>query len=148
MTKRGPKPQTTSQKKAKGERRPSRLDDDKVINFPAVDRAPDAPEHLNEYAKQRWDELAPLLYAQKILSVADLMMLEQLCSIYGEIRDMEDRRVEVPITLRNQLRLYAAEFGITPSSRTRVGKVGPEDKNAFSRNGAQNNPSRETTRGA
>jgi phage terminase small subunit len=76
------------------------------------------------------------LFAQNILTVADLTLLEEFCAIHGDIQDMRSRHVPVTTAIRNQYRLYAAEFGISPSSRTRVGKNAQGGKkNKFDSNG-------------
>lgn len=137
MAKRGPKPTPREKKEARGTVQPCR-DSAAIVEFPNVDSCPDAPDFLNEYGVDLWERVAPSLYAQKILTVADLPALEIACHEYGTIRDMIDRRIEIPASKVAQMRLMLAEFGMTPSSRTRVSPAGPgKGENPFNRNGSK-----------
>jgi phage terminase small subunit len=133
---RGRKPQPNAVKQAKGETRPSRLPAE-VVEFPKAERVPDPPEWLTyESAVDLWKELAPLLLSQKILANVDVHALGHLCQLHGKILDDYDRRLSPKASEVSQLRTYFAEFGLTPSSRTRVTPVGGgEKKNPFEGNG-------------
>lgn len=137
MGTRGKKPTPREQKEQRGTVRPSR-EAAAVLEFPKVDECPEAPAFLNEYGRDLWDQLAPMLYAQRILTLADLPALSHLCQLHGSIMDMYDRRVEPTAAERSQLRMYLAEFGLTPSSRQRVSPAGPgKGENPFNRNGSK-----------
>lgn len=139
MATRGRKPQTREQKAAKGETRPSRQPALNVVQFPAVEKVPEPPEWLQDDGKKLWKEVASLLYAQKVLTVVDLPALTHLCELHGSIVDGYKRRVPPTAAELAQLRMYFSEFGMTPSSRTRVGKPGGGEKeNTFKRNGKKN----------
>ena len=135
MAKRGPKPKTNQQKKAQGETRPCRLADN-IVEFPVVDAVPDVPEWINADGQELWKEITPALFKQKVLTHADLHSLTHLCQLHGKIVDGYKRQVMPTAAEIAQLRLLFAEFGMTPSSRTRVkagGDSGQENK--FRRNG-------------
>ncbi len=131
----GRKPQTTAQKKAKGETRPCRLATADVLEFPQVKEVPDPPEWVNNDGQSLWNEIAPALYRQKVLTEADLYALGHLCQLHGEIVDGYRRRLQPTAAQLSQLRMYFSEFGMTPSSRTRIGK-GSDGKgeNSFKKN--------------
>lgn len=141
MATRGRKPQTNEQKQLKGETRPCRTSA-QVVNFPAAESVPAAPSWVAYGAGLKlWDELAPLLFAQRVLSTVDVHALGHLCQLHGKIVDEYERRNTPTAAELSQLRMYFSEFGLTPSSRTRIGKTesGKPD-NAFARNGARGKP--------
>ena|SRR5690348_5323714 len=140
MAKSGPKPETDEKKRLKGETRPSRLAAAQsggpvVVAFPVIDRVPEPPEWLADDGKDLWRELAPMLYGQKVLTKADLPMLSHLCQLHSDI--LKSIRAGIPPSGsdRAQLRLYFAEFGCSPSSRTRVPHGSKEGGNRFGNNG-------------
>jgi phage terminase small subunit len=137
MAVKGQKPKSAKQKKAQGETRPCRLVAD-VVEFPTVEKIPEAPKWLNEDGVELWNKMAPMLFNQKVLTHADLDALSHLCMLHGQI--VKDYRRELQPTGANlqQLRMYFAEFGMTPSSRTRIGQTGNgKEKNTFKKNGAK-----------
>lgn len=131
---RGRKPQTNEQKEAKGETRPSRTHDN-VIALPKVDSVPPPPEWLPEDGKALWNEIAPMLYAQKVLTKADLPALTHMCSMHASHLKLRQAGLGVNAAETNALRGYFAEFGMTPSSRTKVGTSGDKPGNGFANNG-------------
>jgi len=141
MPPRGRKPQAKEQKAAKGETRPSRQGPT-VVEFPKADGVPDPPPWIAyEAGMDLWDELAPLLFAQKVLSTVDIHALGHLCQLHGKIVDDYSRRLAPTAAELSQLRMYFSEFGLTPSSRTRVGTTGNGKKdNPFSQNGQKGRP--------
>lgn len=135
----GRKPQTNEQKRAKGETRPSRMADN-VLEFPPVERVPDPPKWINNIGKELWNEIAPALFKQRVLTHADLHALSHLCQLHGEIVDGYTRRIFPTASQLSQLRMYFSEFGMTPSSRSRVTAVGEGKKeNPFAKNGKGKN---------
>lgn len=134
----GRKPKTNAQKRAKGETRPSRqnkIDDENIIQFPQVDDVPEAPEWIYyDDGFELWNEIAPQLYKQKVLTKADVYALAHLCFLHGELVDNSRRGIGSPSASYAQLRLYFNEFGMTPASRTRV-PSGEKGKGKFGNNG-------------
>lgn len=140
MAKPGPKPESDVTKRLKGETRPSRmaaaaLPTAVVMEFPVVDRVPEPPAWMNADGKELWRDVAPMLYAQKVLTKADLAALTHLCQLHGTIVKDFKRDVDVASSDLAQLRLYFAEFGLTPSSRTRVPHGSKDTGNRFGNNG-------------
>lgn len=110
------------------------------------------PEHLPEVAKECWTANAPVLAAQRLLTVADLNALEGYCVSYWAYRQCLDEVKKVGtlvyrphaktrpestyLDLLPQARAvkeflkatleFAREFGMTPASRGRM--VSPEAK--------------------
>jgi len=130
---RGRKPQTNEQKAARGETRPCRTAHN-ILEFPVVGEVPDPPEWLNDDGKELWNDIAPALFRVKVLTKADLYALSHLCQLHGETVDGYKRRNSPTAATLSQLRYYFAEFGMTPSSRTRIGaatdgKAGNKFKN-------------------
>lgn len=101
-------------------------------------RVPYAPRHLSEDGKRAWGVIAPVLMGARVLSTADLIALELCCDSYGrwisarrklsdkgEVIDGEHGSYQNPwLAVANraheQTLKLLAEFGMTPSSRTRV----------------------------
>ena len=147
MAHRGTKPQTREQKLAKGETRPSRLPDaESIVEFPMVANVPKPPECLNAEGQALWTEIVPILFSQRILTTADVHSLSHLCELHGQIVDGYKRKVKPSASELAQVRMYFSEFGMTPSSRTRIApgkgidKTNPFKKHAkpdqASRNGS------------
>ncbi len=139
MGRRGPKPQSQKQKRAKGERRPSQQTVT-VIEFPKVSQVPEPADWLNADGQELWRKVGPMLFAQRLLSHADLYALGHLCQLHGKIVDGYRRQIQPTAAELSQLRMYFSEFGMTPTSRTRVGGSGGDKKNPFERNGPKTAP--------
>lgn len=115
---------------------------------------PECPDWLSEKARLAWDEVAPVLHKMGVLTVIDRLALSALCESYADYRDSREA-VEDPdigrvyetqtqtggtmfrarpevLMLKDadrRLRSWLAEFGMTPSSRSRIqtGDAGEED---------------------
>lgn len=137
---RGRKPQSNAAKKRKGETRPSQQTVT-VIQFPKIKRLPKAPDWVNDEGRLLWDDVGPLLFQQGLLQTPDLHALAHLCQLHGSIVDFTKRGIGPSAAELSQLRLFFAEFGLTPTSRTRVGgsRDGPKE-NPFKRNGPRPTP--------
>ena len=107
---------------------------------------PDAPLFLNSDANAEWDRLSLLLYDSGVLTDVDRSALAAYCQAYGlwaqaerEIAKLQEISVLNGLILKtkdgnyiqqpllgiaNKARAdmvrYASEFGMTPSSRTRI----------------------------
>ena len=100
---------------------------------------PEPPEHLSKIAKEEWNLVAPALYNCGVLSIIDRAALGAYCQAYGrwvmaetELAKVEMVRetskgtlVQSPLVgiankAANDMVKFAAEFGMTPSSRTRL----------------------------
>jgi P27 family predicted phage terminase small subunit len=97
------------------------------------------PPHLTEAAIAEWNRVAPQLYAVRVLTAADLASLAAYCQAYADwihARTELDKHgftittekgnliqspwVGIANKAMNNFVRYAAEFGMTPSSRSRV----------------------------
>ncbi|WP_245431001.1 phage terminase small subunit P27 family [Rhodoplanes roseus] len=106
----------------------------------ALRRVPVAPRNLTDEAKAEWRRVAPDLVRRKVLTVDNLSLLESYAMAIGMVKISADTlRVEghaVPTakggmqrhpavqTMREFMcegRRLAAELGLTPTSRNKVG---------------------------
>jgi P27 family predicted phage terminase small subunit len=100
---------------------------------------PEPPDHLSKIAKEEWATVAPALFNCGILSLIDRAALGAYCQAYGrwvmaetELAKVEFVRetskgtlVQSPLVgIANKAAVdmvrFAGEFGMTPSSRTRL----------------------------
>ena len=104
---------------------------------------PIPPTHFNRAAKKEWNRAGSVLLESRILTRADIALLEAYCRLYGRWDEAERkvRRQGMIIALGKerknkyqqinpfltiatqcirQMRLYLAELGMTPSSRSRI----------------------------
>jgi len=133
----GRRPIGNAVKRARGETRPHKMQTAEVLDFPVVHKIPDPPEWVNSAGCDLWNDMAPALFRQRVLTHADLYALGHLCQLHGEIVDGYQRRIQPTAAQLGQMRMYFSEFGMTPSSRTKIGKAGDGDKgNAFKKNKA------------
>lgn len=143
MGKRGPRPKPAAVKKMLGNpgKRPIRPD------LPAPPGAPAMPARLlvEPACVQKWNELVPLLLELGTLTLADQEALATLCEVYAATQAcLLELRATGPVMrtdlggvkpnpagplYRSLVALQASlmgEFGLTPTSRTRLG--GKEEK--------------------
>jgi P27 family predicted phage terminase small subunit len=102
------------------------------------------PSHLGEVAACKWAELLPLLQAVKVMTRADIEALARYCDTYewwlatraklkkegdtypilndkGDIKYIAQRpEVAIAHKLAAQLHVLEADFGLNPSSRTKL----------------------------
>ncbi|QDC10085.1 phage terminase small subunit P27 family [Oceanicola sp. D3] len=150
MAPRGPKPIPTQVKLVTGTARAHRLNPQEPMPMPEV---PEPPDHLNEDARAEWARIADELSALGILTRLDRGSLAAYCQAYGRWRQAEQalaRMAERDATtdglmirtksgnlIQNPLvgsankamadmMRYAAEFGLTPSARSRVEGLSPD----------------------
>lgn len=144
MGKRGPKPKPTALKKLLGNPGKRTLND----HEPAAPAAsPDPPMILRSVARPFWDKLAPTLITMKVLSEVDVMALARYCNLLHRYHVLEEFLMsrgaagttiaqkdakgkvigakEIPQAweyrqAHGALLQYEREFGMTPSSRTRL----------------------------
>lgn len=104
--------------------------------------APRCPSWLIRAAKQEWHRVAPLLERMGLLTQVDMAALAGYCQAYARWRECEEAITEDGVTYEAvtkegysirarpearlgqnylaQVRLFCAEFGLTPSSRGRI----------------------------
>ena len=136
MAKPGRKPIPNALKRQKGTDQPCRMNVD-TLQFPTPERGDSDPPSCvkNEYALEMWDDMHPMLMANKVLTKADLRQLAVTCMFWGQIA--LDSAAGRPISAANasEMRKQFAEFGMTPSSRARVGASSEVKENKFSGRG-------------
>lgn len=102
----------------------------------ALIKAPPAPAYLSAQAKAEWKRIMPQLIARRIITRADLAGVEAYASAVGICRQIEEQRghaggiidkVQFGIWNRaaQTARQLAAEYGLTPTSRARIGSAAP-----------------------
>ena len=97
------------------------------------------PSWLLPEAKKEWKRLAPSLEAMGVLTMADLTAFEGYCQAYARWREAEDfltqhgsifktpsgyvqqvPQVSIAQTYLKIMNKFAEQFGLTPSSRSRI----------------------------
>lgn len=148
MSKRGPAPQPTRIKLLKGNpgHRPINKDEPQ----PTLAKSPKYPAYFGPIAKAEWKRIVPKLKELGLLTDIDVVALEVYCMTYSEYVQAEKvlekkgrvylaltrdgnslkARPEVGISqkARHLMKAYLAEFGMTPSSRSKVVVSGNNDK--------------------
>jgi P27 family predicted phage terminase small subunit len=100
---------------------------------------PECPDYLDEVAKKEWGRLTTILTAMKVLTEADYIALANLCQAYSTLMNAQRQMNKTGILYKTKsgyiqqsplLGIIGAqtrivndllrEFGLTPSSRTRI----------------------------
>ena len=143
---RGGRSKPTALKLMEGTQRPSRSKKDEPKPKKASIRA---PSHLTGPAKKEWNRMAVKLHPLGLLTEIDVPGLELYCETYARWLDAKDKVTEKGTILvttggnliqnpylavvnkaQDQMVKILAEFGMTPSSRTRVSAAKPDEDNA------------------
>lgn len=103
----------------------------------ALTKAPAPPKRLSVYARAEWKRIMPGLIERGIITRGDLGGVEDYCRARGLVREIEDiLRASGDIDLKlcraqdkamQTARQLAAEYGLSPVSRARVGSAAAED---------------------
>ena len=106
--------------------------------MPALDIAPRCPAHLKGEVRKTWQRVGRLLAKTGVLTQADLHALEAYCVVFARWQDAETNLTTYGVMLTRdgqlfaspflriaedslkQMRAWMVEFGLTPSSRSRV----------------------------
>ena len=151
MGKRGPKPTPTAQLKLRGSWRANRNPDEPSFE-PSI---PTCPSFLDAEGKREWRRLCKVLGAASVITEADRGALALLCHAWSEFVAADKLVAETHLTQRSDRGGYyinpavnvrtsawsrylkaAAEFGCTPSARSRV-KVGGQGEQEGQKQGKQ-----------
>ncbi len=147
MPKPGPKTTPTALKKLKGGRRTYHQPMPKDEPMPEkTEKPPGAPRHLDKVGKKEWRRMAKELHALGLLTKIDLVGLAAYCSTYAlwlkaqaQIQThgvlikaqsgfpMQSPYLQISNKAMEEMRKWLVEFGMTPSSRSRV-SVKPKEK--------------------
>ncbi len=98
----------------------------------ALSKAPPVPEYFSTYAAAEWKRIMPRLIKDRVLTKADLAGVEHYCMMIGVVREIETNRVTnagdidaklfgVQNRAAQTARQLAAEYGLSPVSRARIG---------------------------
>jgi P27 family predicted phage terminase small subunit len=139
---RGPAPKPTAIKKAEGNPGKRKLNTQEPQPVPGE---PECPNHLDAVAKKEWVRLSGILLAMKVLTQADYIALGNLCQAYSTLIDAQKHLNKGGILfktpngyiqqnpllgiIRAQMNIVnglVREFGLTPSSRTRIAVEEPD----------------------
>lgn len=99
-------------------------------------KAPAAPKWMTEEARAEWRRIMPRLVADRIVTRADLTGIENYCVAVGRVREIEAAFLVQPLDkvlfgMQNRAmqtaRQLAAEYGLSPVSRARVGSLATDD---------------------
>lgn len=91
---------------------------------------------MNADARAEWKRIMPRLISDRIITKADLTGVENYCVSVGRIREVERAFAtggldKVLFGIQNRAmqtaRQLAAEYGLSPVSRARVGAAGTDD---------------------
>lgn len=112
----------------------------------AITKAPPAPKWLSIEARSEWKRIMPDLVERRLLVSAMLGIAEKYCVVSGQVRQMQATLTEEGYFLSDdkgkrykhpalqvlsdatsQARQYAAELGLTPTSRTKTGPASEAD---------------------
>lgn len=103
----------------------------------ALTKAPSAPKQLSAFARAEWKRIMPGLIERGIVTRGDLGGVEDYCRARGLVREIEDAlRSSGEIDMKlcrlqdkamQTARQLAAEYGLSPVSRARVGSAASED---------------------
>ena len=151
----GRSPKPTHLKIIEGEKNKNRINKNEPKPRPV---APNCPKHLDKVARAEWNRMAPLLEKLGILTEIDGTAFAAYCQLYSrwiaiekELRNskllmlkhtidgagnehIEAKANPLEVMARQtlqQIRSYCMEFGMTPSSRSRMTIVGKEEDDEF-----------------
>ena len=143
---RGPAPKPTAIKKAEGNPGKRKLNTHEPQPLPGV---PECPEHRDAVARKEWGRLSPILMGMKVLTEADYIALGNLCQAYSTLIEAQKHLNKGGILFKtpsgyiqqnpllgiiraqtNIVNGLLREFGLTPSSRTRIAIEEPDTSDA------------------
>ena len=98
----------------------------------ALSKAPLVPEYFSTFAAAEWKRIMPRLIKDRVLTKADLAGVEHYCMMIGVVREIETNRSMNAADIDAKLfgvqnraaqtaRQLAAEYGLSPVSRARIG---------------------------
>jgi P27 family predicted phage terminase small subunit len=100
-------------------------------------KAPPAPKYFSAHARAEWKRIMPRLIEDRIITKADLGGVEDFCMARGVVREIEaimrsggsidPKLFRVQDKAMQTARQLAAEYGLSPVSRARVGSTGSAD---------------------
>lgn len=136
MATRGPRPKPTALKVIEGTDRADRRNEFEPV---LATRVPECPPHLGGESREEWMRVTRLLAASGLVAEIDRAALASYCQAWGRWVEAEEALKRHGVVVRSpnnfpmpspylaiankamdQMRLLLTEFGMTPSSRSRV----------------------------
>ncbi|QNQ63103.1 P27 family phage terminase small subunit [Brucella sp. 6810] len=106
----------------------------------ALTKAPPPPKRLTKWGAAEWKRVMPQLITRRIITSGDLAGIENYCAAVGAAQQIAEHMRTLPlpdlklgglqIRYTQTARQLAAEYGLTPTSRARVGGNVPDDDDA------------------
>ncbi|WP_276307201.1 P27 family phage terminase small subunit [Agrobacterium tumefaciens] len=103
----------------------------------ALTKAPAPPKHFTAYARAEWKRIMPSLIERGIITRDNLGGVENYCIAEGAVKQIASAMAALPvpdlklgglqIRYAQTARQLAAEYGLTPTSRTRIGSASDND---------------------
>ena len=110
------------------------------LNAPMPDGVPPPPDGMPPYAVEEWQNLAPKLYDLGLLAEIYLRAFEVYCRVFARWMEAEDKIQQYGTVIKSpkngmplmspyvqianrcikQMKEYLVEFGLTPSSSTKI----------------------------
>ena len=98
----------------------------------ALTKTPPVPSYFSPFAAAEWKRIMPRLIKDRIITKADLGGVEEYCLMRGVVREIETNRAlnsgdidpklfGVQNRAAQTARQLAAEYGLSPVSRARIG---------------------------
>src|SRR4051812_46464221 len=141
---RGPAPKPTAIKRLEGNPGKRKLNESEPTPKEGV---PECPDHLDKVARVDWERLTTILLDMRVLTEADYIALGNLCQAYSALMNAQKQMNKTGILYKSKsgyiqqspllgiihtqttiVNNLLREFGLTPSSRTRVATVEPKNK--------------------
>ena len=140
----GRKPKPKAAKMLAGTLRIDRVQMESAAGLPLLTGVPYCPAHIRGESRREWRRVSRLLIQMGVLTQAHIPALELYCTLYGRWKDAEARIAKegltsmggvhgtVPVAspyvrisddAMRQVRLWLGEFGLTPSSQSKVAKA-------------------------
>ena len=104
----------------------------------ALAKTPPAPKHLTAHGKAEWRAIMPQLIARRVITRADLSGVATYCGLVATIRQIEEgqaasgeidlKMMGLAVRCATAARQLASEYGLTPTSRARIGAIADEDE--------------------
>lgn len=144
-----PKPRPTKMKLLEGNpgRRPIPSGEPQP---PVSFKVPAPPKHLSKSAKKEWKDISKKLHRLGLLTEIDYSALALYCQSYGRWVDAEEKLLQTSMVVKTSngnpihnpylsiantamrdCHTYLTEFGMTPSSRSKVTATKQEKKSKF-----------------
>ncbi|NSL24916.1 P27 family phage terminase small subunit [Agrobacterium tumefaciens] len=103
----------------------------------ALSKAPAPPKHFTSYARAEWKRIMPSLIERGIITRDNLGGVENYCIAEGAVKQIASAMAALPvpdlklgglqIRYAQTARQLASEYGLTPTSRARVGSAAADD---------------------